>query len=436
MVTGILSPISEISAGGNYNTRFLSPRARRALSPISESVKIPNWGNYSLPPHAIIPYVPLSLYLPRAGFLWQDDEVWLPEQGNFGAEWQLNQEEAWAEFHDLEQVGSGYSVETLYRAYFSDPIGRRHPWAFEQDIAADVFESKEEDYIRSHLWSGEIVHLRSRVTQHYMGVVGDASSYIDEEMNVRSEDGFRRLRVGGLKTKSRNTTWIIQYNSGVDNGFRLLNPIQDCYLSSSFRQFPNWDGLHSNDTVSLQLHGIIEATCTRGASKDASTFFIIEGTSKAPTRSWRAVCGQIPGVQRVIDAFSMGFHVAMGLLSLQRTRRLYGQTLDIPPALLRNELSAVPLFQTLEKALVATFLFSHAVLLLKKRRWPAQTADNVTQGSLSGRRQSHLSKLTSCAIFVWGHFMAYYVGNIARPSGATLVMIFSVVGLSEIVVVF
>lgn len=185
---GVLSPASEVAAGGNYNSRFLDAEERRSMSPASREVSIPNWGNHTLPRHAVIPYVPVSLYLQQAGFLWQDGAVWLPEQGIFGEEWQLDGEnEAAADRRDI----------TFHRVYFSDPIGRRHPWAFEQDLFTQGHDGHDdENYIRSHLRAGDYVHVRSRVTERYLGIDGESISHIDQEMNIVAIDGHDRLPVG------------------------------------------------------------------------------------------------------------------------------------------------------------------------------------------------------------------------------------------------
>lgn len=76
---------------------------------------------------------------------------------------------------------------------------------------------------------------------------------------------------------SPNTTWRIDYDPDSDNGFRLYNAYQRCYLASSFRLYPDWDGERGNDTVGAQINQYVEATCTRFASVEASTLFLVEG---------------------------------------------------------------------------------------------------------------------------------------------------------------
>lgn len=202
-ILGTVFSGSEIASGGNYNLHFLSAQARRALSPSGEESRVPRLGNHSIPKHSIVPYVPVSLYMARAGFLWQDEAVWLPRLGVFGDKSELVAEEEVDSVSttkpdtDSTSTSPVKTTSPLYRVYFSDPIGRRHPWAFEQEQAQGIeLEEHQKDYFHGHLWSGEVVSLRSRVTGHYLGVAGGQRSLIDQELNVEvSADEFRRLRV-------------------------------------------------------------------------------------------------------------------------------------------------------------------------------------------------------------------------------------------------
>ncbi|KAI0202300.1 hypothetical protein F4808DRAFT_421150 [Astrocystis sublimbata] len=260
---GLLFPMSEVQAGGNYNLHFLSPQARRMLSPIIQNTDAPIFSNHTVASWAVIPYLPVSLYIPMAGFLWLDGAIWREDLG------------VWSSESELEDS----SESSLGRVFFSDPISTRHPWAFEQVMDSELaLDPRQQDYIKSHLWPGEGVFLRSRVTGHYVGVSPGQRSLIDQEMNIAvGADGFSRTLVSGQYERSENTTWVIEYDSQADTGFRLLNPAHGCYLASSFRTYPDWDGERSLDLVSNQMNMVIETVCTRMASKAASTFFIIEG---------------------------------------------------------------------------------------------------------------------------------------------------------------
>jgi hypothetical protein len=221
VIVGAVFSGSETASGGNYNLHFLSAQARRALSPSGEESRVPRLGNYSVPKHSIVPYVPVSLYLPGAGFLWQDEAVWLPRSGVFGDKSELVAEDKVDSVSatNMKPDTESESTSLLYRVYFSDPIGRRHPWAFEhaQALGGDL-EEHLKDYVHGHLWSGEIVSLRSRVTGHYLGVAGEQRSLIDQELNVESlaDDGFKRMRV----------RYVISPSSSRHSGHTVPCPIQ------------------------------------------------------------------------------------------------------------------------------------------------------------------------------------------------------------------
>jgi len=68
MYTALL-PASEIAAGGNYNLHFLSPNARRHLTYSTEVSKGLSTKTEIVQSSKVLADVPLSIYLPRAGFL-------------------------------------------------------------------------------------------------------------------------------------------------------------------------------------------------------------------------------------------------------------------------------------------------------------------------------------------------------------------------------
>jgi hypothetical protein len=70
--------------------------------------------------------------------------------------------------------------------------------------------------------------------------------------------------------------WEIVYDPSEDTGFRLVNNEQRCYLSSSFRNFPDWDGL-LNDTVAKVLHLELESVCIEKPTVDSSRLFVVDG---------------------------------------------------------------------------------------------------------------------------------------------------------------
>ncbi|KAI1131003.1 hypothetical protein F5Y10DRAFT_288108 [Nemania abortiva] len=114
IVYGMLTPFFKTSGGRNHNLQFLDPSTRRSLSP-QQPVDLESLGlarhAKNIPEHALIPFLPLSLYVPNAGFLWDSDSQGIASS----------------------QIEEARELTTA--AYFSDPIGRRYPWAFEQPDA-------------------------------------------------------------------------------------------------------------------------------------------------------------------------------------------------------------------------------------------------------------------------------------------------------------
>lgn len=187
LVYGILFPFSEVSAGGNYNLSFLAPSIRRALSPAASINPGPPPDQF--PPDTLVPYFPVSLYVPRAGFLWTDDLVWMDDFGTFASEPRV----AARSPHHHEALASAPQ-----RAFFADPIARRHPWALELASVPDGLEERQMDYVYSHVAPREAVSLRSRAIGRYLGPVDGRLSIVDREMGVREPDatGFVRKEVG------------------------------------------------------------------------------------------------------------------------------------------------------------------------------------------------------------------------------------------------
>lgn len=73
------------------------------------------------------------------------------------------------------------------------------------------------------------------------------------------------------------SVWFIQYNPDKDLGFRLYNGAGKCFLASSYRSFPDYDGERVNDTILHQLRLELEATCTAGPTREASTLYAVDG---------------------------------------------------------------------------------------------------------------------------------------------------------------
>ena len=77
-IFAITFTFSETSVGGNYNLHYLPASLRRELRPMIHvySPVIAELGGRSFLVYSLVPEVPISLYLPRAGFLWTDELAW------------------------------------------------------------------------------------------------------------------------------------------------------------------------------------------------------------------------------------------------------------------------------------------------------------------------------------------------------------------------
>lgn len=67
------------------------------------------------------------------------------------------------------------------------------------------------------------------------------------------------------------------YDPHSDLGLRLYSPSRNCYLATSWRTYPDYDGTRTNDTLQDALDLELEATCTSDVADDASRLWVIEG---------------------------------------------------------------------------------------------------------------------------------------------------------------
>ncbi|KAK7946341.1 uncharacterized protein PG986_010662 [Apiospora aurea] len=184
LVYGCMFPFSEVSAGGNYNLSHLKPSSRRLLSPVVQNT------TYCLPTGKLVANVPISLYIQRAGFLWTDDFVWRNDIGVFDktrANDDGNTALPAADQHATSGIEHQYQP---HRAFFADPIARRHPWALE----AVSVPTTEQNFLLQR----EPVHVRSQATGRYLSVVRGQPSIVDRELGIHIQDSepFVRFEVG------------------------------------------------------------------------------------------------------------------------------------------------------------------------------------------------------------------------------------------------
>ncbi|KAI1138324.1 hypothetical protein F5Y05DRAFT_35581 [Hypoxylon sp. FL0543] len=392
-VYGLLSPFSETAGGRNHNLHFLDASTRISLSP-QQPIDLKALGLEQharhIPDHALIPFLPLSLYVPNAGFLWgsaDNDTV----------------------SSHMEETGA-----LPMAVYFSDPIGRRYPWAFEQpDAPGDEGLSKEQrHFVQSHLWPKALVYLRSRIDHSYLGT----APFLDIEDGEM--EPFRRFPLGLHAERSAATVWVLDYDPAADTGFRLYSPHRDCHLATTFRSnVLDQDTKSHDDLVHPETTGTIEASCTRLVSKSASTFWIIEGRLHHPRTLesvvWRA---RLPPTLRTLaETFQRGCRILRAHVSLYRWQNRYGHHLELVPSPLAFSRLQKGWETWTERLIMLLFLGIHSLFLLARQR---------TGRSLPGGHDSFIP-----ALICWAHVLVYAFLGFARPYGYDVELAFALYGL-------
>lgn len=399
---GLLLPFSEIAAGGNHNLRFLDGPVRRALSP-QPSLSLDALGlaqhAKNIPRHAIVPFLPVSLYVPKAGFLWGD--------AKYGASSSHVQDNA-----------DGLPMA----AYFSDPLGKRYPWAFEQPDAPgdEGLDDQQRAFVQSHLWPKALVYLRSRIDHRYLGTAASLDD-IDEH-DIPAGDGpgevFHRFPLGLRAETSAATVWILDYDPSDDAGFRLYNPHKNCHLATTF-QSNGIDQTHVNynDSIQVEMTRTIEASCTVLASKPASTLWIIEGSisrieNSKPTWNWL-----LSPVLGAVSTLKRGWNILRAHMSLYRWQNKHGEQLQLSPSPLTFTMVQQRFRVWSERLILFCFLTRYSCCLAVARR--------------TGRMRNFSadSNRTFAALVCYVHVLVYTCLGVARPYGPDAVLIFAFHGL-------
>jgi hypothetical protein len=120
LVTGLVFPPSETASGGNYNLHNLPATFRREIRPdasylfshgeLESSVRPRTSSQYHL-----VPGVPVTLYLPSAGFLWTDNMIWDDTAQAFDEDYKIAP-------LDEKMIASGKFPKQNHRVVFQDRI--------------------------------------------------------------------------------------------------------------------------------------------------------------------------------------------------------------------------------------------------------------------------------------------------------------------------
>lgn len=161
----------------------------------------------------------------------------------------------------------------------------------------------------------------------------------------------------------------------------------------------------------------------RPGSFQFTTLGTLQEANDQYPRAWARLALEQPGVHLLIR----GYRILGGLALLKRTRRLYGQLLDVPRVLMSPETHTSPVASAFETTLVSVFSISHVAYLRRRQPRAASGVGRVT--NTPGGHDVQLSPVFTTAMFIYGHVLVYYAGGAARPFGGKLLMVFAVVQL-------
>lgn len=63
----------------------------------------------------------------------------------------------------------------------------------------------------------------------------------------------------------------------IADGFRLYHPKRACYLSTTFKSFPDYTASNINDSLLHELQSELEVSCVQLPNERASTIYNVEG---------------------------------------------------------------------------------------------------------------------------------------------------------------
>ncbi|RDW58530.1 uncharacterized protein DSM5745_11221 [Aspergillus mulundensis] len=387
-------PLSETTAGGNYNLHYLPASLRRNLRPQIGAfyAGVTEVAGRPFPAYSLVPEAPISLYIPGAGFLWSDDLTWDIASHDF--RWKDGTEQTIAP----DQASALDAIEDKIfhvrpnqsRIIFSDKFNTVGPW-FLQQVPTGQFDPSD-PVLTARIWPGQLVYLRQFQTGDFATASMDGLAISDmyEDMldddvrrfyvSAHHEDEFAPLTAFATSSASEHASplstsiWQIVYDAHRDTGFRLWNKAANCFLATSYRTYPNMRGRTWNDTILEAMHLELEACCTYPASRAASSFHAVDGVPKPSTPLPWFSRSPLQSTSRLSQLRTHG-HSAFALMravwALSRFRGNHAHLQDMPGATARLHLG-VPYTTGLSRA-ISTVIFCcilmHLGTAIYSRRW-------------------------------------------------------------------
>ncbi|KAL2822637.1 hypothetical protein BJX63DRAFT_427196 [Aspergillus granulosus] len=273
LVSTLAFPTSETMYAGNYNLRHLSAGARREMRSQTSRLERPDHTQRNPledpnVPFALSPGTPVSIYLPHAGFLWSDLNAWDEELAVFETANEPGEEEG--------------TAGASRRIVFKDPIGRMKPWVIQRPVT-----SYSPHGPISPIRNGDQLLLRDAELDGFL-TAEEEPSILDRLFLGAGDPTTGRHEVSVQAAPDNGSFWTTEYDPGTDTGFRLYNPEHSCYLSSSLRNFPDWDGTFNDSRIDTVLHLELEATCTTDPTDAVSRLYIVDrsGTRTPAAAPW------------------------------------------------------------------------------------------------------------------------------------------------------
>ncbi|RJE26607.1 hypothetical protein PHISCL_01021 [Aspergillus sclerotialis] len=391
----VVFPLSETSYGGNYNLHYLSPHFCRLLRPlVPEIAQIVQHhagpflsSGQAFPPYALLPGIPMTMYVPKAGFLWTDNLVWDPKEHTFREDVDVwNDEEA--------------SKETLesslhYRVLFMDEVKWTTPWFFQNVVepgSPDLGDNTHAGYLQPYQSVYFLDHRSNYLT------VANSTTQLEQYLRIDSDkEQFWRNLVHTSSEKNIDGLWWLLYDPEKDSGFRLYHPDAQCFLATTYRQIPHWGERVANHSVSEQLHIEIELSCSSSPNKEASTFWPIDGffPQRAETScKWPIASGMW---ERIIATKE----ILWAMYKLKELRSLYSGLQDAPVGL-RDDPGNIRM-EPLARGILTVLLIATFTLELYRHRYGVRSGKSSIPdlGNISSARTRYRVGGGLCLVYLY-----------------------------------